>query len=60
MEDDYAENILNVLKEKSNNLEYKDTITFTMEIKIDKDGLYSPANEDDWNTIDDYVMGIYE
>ncbi len=60
LEDDYAENVLNILKEKSNNLEYKDTITFTMEIKIDKDGLYSPANEDDWNTIDDYVMGIYE
>lgn len=60
LEDDYAENVLSILKEKSNNLEYKDTVTFTMEIKIDKDGLYSPANEDDWNTIDDYVMGIYE
>lgn len=59
-EDEYAKNVLDVLKKGSENLEYKDSIDFTMEILIDKDGLYAPANEDDWNTIDDYVMGLYE
>ncbi|MGN0631096.1 MAG: hypothetical protein ACI4JN_07195 [Ruminococcus sp.] len=59
-EDEYARNVLEVLKKGSENLEYKDSLDFTMEILIDDDGLYAPANEDDWNTIDDYVMGLYE
>lgn len=59
-EDKYAENVLEVLKNGSANLEYKDSLDFTIEILIDEDGLYAPANEDDWNTIDDYVMGLYE
>lgn len=59
-EDGYARNVLDVLKKGSENLEYKDNIDFTMEILIDDDGLYAPANEDDWNTVDDYVMGLYE
>ncbi len=60
LESDYAKNILEALKKCAENLEYKDSIDFTMEIKIDENDLYAPANEDDWNTIDDYVMGIYE
>lgn len=60
IEDNYAKCILDALKKNADNLEYKDNIDFTMEIHIDEDGLYAPANEDDWNTIDDYIMGIYE
>lgn len=60
LEDNYAKSVLDALKKNADNLEYKDNIDFTMEIRIDEDGLYAPANEDDWNTIDDYIMGIYE
>ncbi len=58
LEESYAKNVLAALKENSANLEYKENVDFTMEIIIDEDGYYSPSNEDDWNTIDDYVMGL--
>lgn len=58
LENDYASKVLDVLKEGSENLEYKDNIDFTIEIKSEDD-VYCPVNEDDWNTIDDYVMGLF-
>ncbi len=59
LENDYASSVLGELKACSENLTYKDNIDFTMQIIIDDEGRYSPNNEEDWNTIDDYVMGIY-
>ena len=58
LESDYASKVLDVLKKGSENLEYKDNIDFTIEIKTEDD-VYCPVNEDDWNTIDDYVMGLF-
>ncbi|MBQ8514441.1 MAG: hypothetical protein IJ496_03500 [Ruminococcus sp.] len=58
LEEDYAVNVLEALKSCAENLEYGDNVDFTMEITIDEDGYYGPANEDDWNTIDDYIMGL--
>lgn len=59
LENNYALSVLEALKTCSENLEYKDSVDFTIQIVIDDQGLYSPKNEDDWNTIDDYVMGLY-
>ncbi len=59
LEESYAEGILEALKKCASEPEYKDNVDFTIEIEIDDDGYYAPANEDDWNTIDDYVMGLY-
>lgn len=59
LENSYAMSILDSLKTCSENLEYKDSVDFTIQIIIDDQGLYAPKNEDDWNTIDDYVMGLY-
>ncbi|MBQ8725257.1 MAG: hypothetical protein IJY74_06280 [Oscillospiraceae bacterium] len=58
LEDSYAESVLEALKENAANLEYKDNVDYTIEIIIDDEGYYAPANEDAWNTIDDYVMGL--
>ncbi len=58
LEDSYAENVLNALKENAENLEYKENVDYTIEIIIDEDGFYAPANEDSWSIIDGYVMGI--
>ena len=58
LEEDYAKNVLEALKSCAANLEYGENIDFTMEIIIDDEGYYTPANDDDWNTIDDYVMGL--
>ncbi len=60
LETDYAESILDALKSCVAAPEYKENIDFTIEIIIDEDDYYAPANENDWNTIDDYVMGLYE
>ncbi len=59
LEEDYARNVLEALKKCAAEPEYKDNVDFTIEIEIDDDGYYAPANENDWNTIDDYVMGLY-
>lgn len=58
LEEEYATNVLEALKENAANLEYGENVDFTMEIIIDEEGCYGPANEDDWNTIDDYIMGL--
>ncbi|MBQ8687518.1 MAG: hypothetical protein IJ512_03065 [Ruminococcus sp.] len=58
LEEEYARSVLDAIKSNAENLEYKDNVDFTMEIIIDEEGCYGPANEDDWNTIDDYIMGL--
>jgi hypothetical protein len=58
IENNYAKSVIDALKKNAENLEYKDNVDYTIEIIIDEEGYYAPANEDAWNTIDDYVMGL--
>ncbi len=59
LENSYALSILDALRTCSDSLKYKDNVDFTIEIIIDENDTYAPANENDWNTIDDYIMGLY-
>lgn len=58
LEDNYAKNVLDILKENSKTLEYNESVDYIIEIIIDDEGYYAPINEDSWNVIDDYVMGL--
>lgn len=57
LEEEYAENILEILTPYVDNMTYKDTVNKIVEIQFDEDGLYG-ISDDEWNDIDDYVMGI--
>jgi len=56
-EDEYANEILNIITPYVTNMQYKETVTKIVEININDDGLFGISTED-WNDIDDYVMGI--
>lgn len=57
VEDEYANEVLNIITKYVTNMTYKDTVTKIVEININDDGLYGISTED-WNDIDDYIMGI--
>lgn len=56
-EDEYAKGVLEIITPHVENMTYKDTVSKIVEISYDDDGLYG-IPEEDWNDIDDYVMGI--
>lgn len=57
VEEEYAENILAILTKYVDDIKYKDSISKIVEIQFDDEGLYGISDEE-WNDIDDYVMGI--
>lgn len=56
-EEEYANKVLEILNPYVDNMQYKDTVSKIVEIQFDDDGLYG-ISQDDWNDIDDYVMGL--
>lgn len=56
-EEEYANDILEILNPYIEDMNYKDTVSKIVEIQFDDDGLYG-ISQDDWDDIDDYVMGI--
>ena len=57
VEEEYANKILEILTPYVEDMHYKDTVSKIVEIQFDDDGLYG-ISQDDWDDIDDYVMGI--
>lgn len=55
--EEYANNVLEILNPYVENMKYKDSVSKIVEIQFDDDGLYG-ISQDDWDDIDDYVMGI--
>ena len=56
-EEEYADEILKIITPYVDNMNYKDTISKIVEIQFDDDGLYG-ISEDEWEDIDNYVMGL--
>lgn len=56
-EEEYANKVLEILNPYIENMNYKDTVSKIVEIQFDDDGLYG-ISQDDWDDIDDYIMGI--
>lgn len=56
-EEEYANDVLEILNPYIEDMNYKDTVSKIVEIQFDDDGLYG-ISQDDWDDIDDYVMGI--
>ncbi|MCI8779033.1 MAG: hypothetical protein HFI87_07805 [Bacilli bacterium] len=55
--EEYANKVLEILNPYVEDMKYKDTVSKIVEIQFDDDGLYG-ISQDDWDDIDDYVMGI--
>lgn len=56
-EEEYANKVLDILTPYIKDMDYKEKVNKIVEIEIDKDGKYG-ISDNDWNDIDDYVMGI--
>lgn len=56
-EEEYAKEVLAIITPYVEDIKYKETVSKIVEISFDEDGLYGIPDED-WNDIDDYVMGI--
>lgn len=56
-EEEYANKVLEILNPYVEDMQYKDTVSKIVEIQFNDDGLYG-ISQDDWDDIDDYVMGI--
>mgnify|MGYP004517690989 CR=1 FL=1 len=56
-EEEYANKVLDILTPYIEDMDYKEKVNKIVEIEIDKDGKYG-ISDNDWNDIDDYVMGI--
>ncbi len=55
--EEYANKVLEILNPYVENMNYKDTVSKIVEIQFNEDGLYG-ISQDDWDDIDDYVMGL--
>ena len=55
-EEEYANKILDILTPYIKDMDYKEKVSKIVEIEIDDDGKYG-ISDNDWNDIDDYVMG---
>lgn len=55
--EEYANKVLEILNPYVENMNYKDSVSKIVEIQFDDEGLYG-ISQDDWDDIDDYVMGI--
>lgn len=55
--EEYANKVLEILNPYVENINYKDSVSKIVEIQFDDEGLYG-ISQDDWNDIDDYVMGL--
>lgn len=56
-EEEYANKVLDILTPYIDDMDYKEKVSKIVEIEIDEDGKYG-ISDNDWNDIDDYVMGI--